>query len=114
MVGVEVACTPKCCSKQHAREMISVVTKGTLGQVKMFSKRCCNATSLRDEFGKTMLQMAAACGKWDVVEWLIEEKGVDLKIQDRESGWTAMHGALFYGRLRSARILGMVSKLFLD
>lgn len=35
--------------------------------------------------------------------------GADTKSKDRESGWTALHRALFYGQLSCARELVMVT-----
>ncbi|WAR08874.1 IBTK-like protein [Mya arenaria] len=49
--------------------------------------------------------MAAACGKVDVVEWLVEEMRGDITQKDAESGWTALHRAVFYGQLSAARLL---------
>ena len=42
---------------------------------------------------------------WEIVLWLLEEKKMDPNIKDLESGWTALHRALFYGQIAAARIL---------
>uniref|UniRef100_A0A4W3IIP6 Inhibitor of Bruton tyrosine kinase n=1 Tax=Callorhinchus milii TaxID=7868 RepID=A0A4W3IIP6_CALMI len=96
-------CTPKCRSLQHALDMISVLTKGTEGQNKAFlSSYCYNAASLKDSFGRTTLHMAASCGKKAVVDWLLEKRGADPSVKDKESGWTALHRSIFYGHIDCA------------
>merc|ERR1719167_1766106 len=49
--------------------------------------------------------MTAAMGKKAVVEWLIKYKGAQLNTKDSESGYTALHRALFYGHINVARFL---------
>ncbi|XP_043930033.1 inhibitor of Bruton tyrosine kinase [Protopterus annectens] len=91
-------CTPRCHSLQHASDIISVVTRGTESQVKGFlSTHCHNSALLKDNMGRTALHIAASCGKKGVVEWLIENKGADPALKDKESGWTALHRSMFYG-----------------
>ncbi|XP_043542884.1 inhibitor of Bruton tyrosine kinase isoform X2 [Chiloscyllium plagiosum] len=100
MNSVMADCTPKCRSLQHALDMISVLTKGTESQSKAFlSLYCYNATSLKDGFGRTVLHMAASCGKKSVLDWLLEKKGADPSVKDKESGWTALHRSIFYGHV---------------
>ncbi|XP_072355904.1 inhibitor of Bruton tyrosine kinase isoform X2 [Scyliorhinus torazame] len=106
MNSVTADCTPKCRSLQHALDVISVMTKGTEGQNKAFlSSYCYNATSLRDRFGRTVLHMAASCGKKSVLDWLLEKKGADHSVKDKESGWTALHRSMFYGHIDCAMFL---------
>uniref|UniRef100_A0A7M4FH95 Inhibitor of Bruton tyrosine kinase n=1 Tax=Crocodylus porosus TaxID=8502 RepID=A0A7M4FH95_CROPO len=91
-------CTLKCRSLQHALDVISVVTRGSEGQVKAFlSSHCYNAATIKDTFGRNVLHVASSCGKKSVVDWLTEAKGVDLLAKDKESGWTALHRSIFYG-----------------
>ncbi|XP_062896415.1 inhibitor of Bruton tyrosine kinase isoform X2 [Mobula hypostoma] len=99
-------CTPKCRSLQHALDVTSVMTKGTEGQNKVFlSSYCYNAASLKDSFGRTVLHMAASCGKRSVLGWLLERKGADPSAKDKESGWTALHRSIFYGHIDCAMFL---------
>lgn len=106
MNSVTADCTPKCRSLQHALDLISVMTKGTEGQNKVFlSSYCYNATSLKDGFGRTVLHMAASCGKKSVLGWLLERKGSDPSVKDKESGWTALHRSIFYGHIDCAMFL---------
>ncbi|KAE8603105.1 hypothetical protein XENTR_v10014218 [Xenopus tropicalis] len=96
-------CTTRCRSLQHALDVISVVTRGSEQQIKIFlSSYCCNATTLKDTFGRNVTHIAASCGKKNVLDWLVTEKGVDLSVKDKESGWTALHRSIFYGHIDCA------------
>ncbi|KAI1241116.1 Inhibitor of Bruton tyrosine kinase, partial [Lamprotornis superbus] len=91
-------CTSKCRSLQHALDVISVVTRGSEGQIKAFlSSYCYNAATIKDAFGRNVIHLASSCGKKGVLDWLAETKGVDLLAKDKESGWTALHRSIFYG-----------------
>ncbi|NXW56600.1 IBTK kinase, partial [Eurystomus gularis] len=91
-------CTSKCRSLQHALDVISVVTRGSEGQIKAFlSSYCYNAATIKDAFGRNVVHLASSCGKKGVLDWLAETKGVDLLAKDKESGWTALHRSIFYG-----------------
>uniref|UniRef100_A0A8C3KCX4 Inhibitor of Bruton tyrosine kinase n=1 Tax=Calidris pygmaea TaxID=425635 RepID=A0A8C3KCX4_9CHAR len=91
-------CTSKCRSLQHALDLISVVTRGSEGQIKAFlSSYCYNAATIKDAFGRNVIHLASSCGKKGVLDWLAETKGVDLLAKDKESGWTALHRSIFYG-----------------
>ncbi|XP_073192644.1 inhibitor of Bruton tyrosine kinase isoform X5 [Lepidochelys kempii] len=93
-------CTLKCHSLQHALDIISVVTRGSEGQIKAFlSSYCYNAATLKDTFGRNVLHLASSCGKKGVLDWLADTKGVDLLAKDKESGWTALHRGIFYGHI---------------
>lgn len=93
-------CTPKCRSQQHADQVIAALTGGSERQLKAFlTSYCHNATTLRDAFGRTALHLAASLGKKAVLEWLLESKGADLMVKDKESGWTALHRSAFYGQI---------------
>lgn len=104
-VTFDPECGPKCRSKNHAYELVSAITKGNLAEVQAFAKLCHAAGHHNDMFGRSALHMAASCGKVEIVEWLIEEKGGDLTLKDAESGWTALHRAMFYGQLATVRLL---------
>jgi hypothetical protein len=98
-------CGPKCRSKQHTLEVNSVVTKGTLLDLQAYSALCHTWAQHTDTAGRSTLHVAASCGKMDIVDWLVHEKHQDLSLKDKESGWTALHRALFYGQLSVARLL---------
>ncbi|XP_017362184.1 inhibitor of Bruton tyrosine kinase isoform X2 [Cebus imitator] len=92
-------CTSKCRSLKHALDILSVVTKGSENQIKAFlSSHCCNAATIKDVFGRNALHLVSSCGKKGVLDWLIQ-KGVDLLVKDKESGWTALHRSIFYGHI---------------
>ncbi|XP_053918216.1 inhibitor of Bruton tyrosine kinase isoform X2 [Cuculus canorus] len=98
MSSVMPDCTSKCRSLQHALDVISVVTRGSEGQIKAFlSSYCYNAATIKDAFGRNVVHLASSCGKKGVLDWLAETKGVDLLAKDKESGWTALHRGVFYG-----------------
>lgn len=70
---------------------------------------CHNFPLISDELGRNILHVSAACGKWEVVEWLIKNCNVDVDLRDQESGWTALHRSFFYGQLNVSRVLCNVS-----
>ncbi|XP_028903554.1 inhibitor of Bruton tyrosine kinase [Ornithorhynchus anatinus] len=93
-------CTSKCRSTKHAVDILSVVTRGSEGQIKAFlSTYCYNAATIRDTFGRNVLHLASSCGKKGVLDWVADTKGVDLSTKDKESGWTALHRSIFYGHI---------------
>ena len=102
-------CRPRCRSKQHALQLIVAATKGSTSQLKLYLPTCHNLGHARDASGRSVLHVAASCGKWRTVEWLLAERGAELASKDVESGWTALHRALFYGQLNTARRLIAVS-----
>ncbi|XP_069830794.1 inhibitor of Bruton tyrosine kinase isoform X2 [Dendropsophus ebraccatus] len=98
-------CTVRCRSLQHALDVVSAVTRGSEQQIKAFlSSYCCNATTLKDDFGRNVVHISASCGKKGVLDWLAA-KGVDLTVKDKESGWTALHRSIFYGHIDCALTL---------
>ncbi|KAL3883749.1 hypothetical protein ACJMK2_029983 [Sinanodonta woodiana] len=105
MPGFDPECGPKCRSRKHAQEFNAAISKCTLKELKAFSRLCYNAAQYSDSCGRSALHVAAACGKTDIVEWLLKEKNGDVTAKDIESGWTALHRALFYGQLATVRLL---------
>lgn len=105
-------CTPKCRSSRHAEEIMAALTGGSERQLKAFlSVYCHNAASLKDEFGRTALHLAASLGKRDLLEWLLDNKNSDLLLKDKESGWTALHRSAFYGQIHCLIALIKVSQI---
>ena len=98
-------CGPKCQSKQHATDLNSVITRYSLPEIQAYFQLCHSAGHLADLGGQTPLHVAVSCGKFDVVEWLVKDKKVDVNAVDTESGWTALHKAIFYGQIKIARFL---------
>ncbi|XP_076444948.1 inhibitor of Bruton tyrosine kinase-like [Babylonia areolata] len=101
----EPECGPKCRSKQHSLEVNSVITKGSLLELQAYTRLCHTWAQHTDVAGRSALHVAASCGKIDIVEWLLTLKHQDPSQKDKESGWTALHRALFYGQLAAARLL---------
>lgn len=103
-------CTPKCHSPRHAEVIVAALTSGSEGQLKTFlSAYCHNAATLKDEFGRTALHLAASLGKRALLEWLLDSKSADLLLKDKESGWTALHRSAFYGQIHCIMALIKVS-----
>lgn len=62
----------------------------------------------RDSFGRTLLHHAASSRSDDAlafVKALLEMPLIDLYAQDLESGWTALHRALYFGNISIAHAL---------
>lgn len=78
------------------------------------SQNCPASVYNHDSLGRTALHIAAStCGKHDVVSWLVKTFACDLNAIDRESGWTALHRAVYNGRIASAVLLLKVIKILL-
>ncbi len=100
-------CTAKCHSVRHAEDVISALTSGSEGRLRGFlSVHCHNAATLRDEFGRTALHLAASVGKRDLLQWLLDSKHADMLAKDKESGWTALHRSAFYGQIHC--LMGLI------
>lgn len=61
--------------------------------------------NLVDHLGRTVLHLAATDGKVEYVEALLNQRSVDVTKPDRESGWTALHRALYAGHVIIARAI---------
>lgn len=62
----------------------------------------------KDAYGRTLLHHAASSSSANAlgfVEALLQIPFIDLYIQDRESGWTALHRALYHGHVGIAQAL---------
>jgi alpha-tubulin suppressor-like RCC1 family protein len=62
----------------------------------------------RDHAGLTILHRAASSTAANAISFalaLIEHPAIDLYIQDTESGWTALHRALYFGNITIARAI---------
>lgn len=101
-------CGPKCRSRKHAYDLNAAISKGNLFEVQTYTNLCYNGAQLSDILGRSALHVAASCGKTDMVEWIMEQMHGDVTRKDLESGWTAIHRALFYGQLATARLLVQV------
>lgn len=78
-------------------------TSGTKGATPVLSRADINS---RDHAGLTVLHRAASSTSESAISFalaLIEHPLIDLYIQDAESGWTALHRALYSGNVAIAR-----------
>ena len=55
--------------------------------------------------GRTPLHIACSVGKSKVVDWLLQFKGGHVNAKDGESGYSALHRAIFHGQLHIAKAL---------
>ncbi|KAK8765298.1 hypothetical protein V5799_032092 [Amblyomma americanum] len=99
-------CTARCKSSAHADLVLASITKGTVPEIQTYCRYLChNFWSVTDPIGRTALQLASSLGKVELVRWLLEQCHADVDARDRESGWTALHRAVFYGQLHCAKVL---------
>jgi len=85
---------------QHASELIALITK-TSDTHKLLSavNQCHNCHKIHDNLGRYLIHMAAACGRSELVEWLVKFKKSDMMLKTLENGWTPAHCAAFYGQI---------------
>ncbi|KAI9143364.1 hypothetical protein BKA69DRAFT_1061491 [Paraphysoderma sedebokerense] len=68
----------------------------------------------RNYLGLSPLQLAVTLDRYEIVEILLSSSKVNVNLVDIENGWTALHRALYYGRLRIALLLMSSRKNDLD
>lgn len=68
---------------------------------------------VRDTFGRTVLHVAASCGRRDLCLWLLKTYAGNINLTDIESGYTALHRSIAYGYINVAVALMKVSPLIL-
>lgn len=65
-----------------------------------------NQLSKRDVLGRSILHLLCILGENEMLREMLEaNSNIDITMVDYENGWTALHTALFYGKLSCARIL---------
>ncbi|XP_054155026.1 inhibitor of Bruton tyrosine kinase-like [Oppia nitens] len=107
-VSREPECTVWCRSGQHADQLLAAITgRPEPGdRLQTYCRSVChNFPVIADKFGRTALHAAASCGCLRFCEWLVDKCGADLDGKDYESGWTALHRALYYGQIGCAKLL---------
>lgn len=106
---MEPECGPKCCSKKHADNVFSVITKAGEGYednvMNFLVASCHNSAINKDSSGRTALHIAASYGRIKILQWLLSIKEAHVHTKDTESGYTPLHRAFFYGQLHAARCL---------
>ena len=101
-------CSTKCRSKKDAAKLISVICRSgdTESLIYLITKSLCNnAGKITDVYGRSPLHMASAVGKLKVIEYLLSYKGGQVNAKDLESGYSALHRALFHGQIHIAKVL---------
>ncbi|XP_063243097.1 inhibitor of Bruton tyrosine kinase [Bacillus rossius redtenbacheri] len=101
-------CTQRCCSRQHGDSLVAAASKrGTPdAQLASFARWLCgNCGRAVDRSGRTMLHLAASCGRAGVARWLVRSKDASVNARDLESGYTPLHRSIFYGQIHVAAAL---------
>lgn len=98
-------CTEKCKSKEHGEVMCTSMSKRDVTDAELcayFNQICFCCESVRDNLGRTALHLAASVGRANVVKWLLRRKQININARDLESGYTALHRSIFYGKINAA------------
>eukprot|EP00118_Oscarella_pearsei_P015978 m.149009 g.149009 ORF g.149009 m.149009 type:complete len:1342 (+) comp38508_c0_seq60:189-4214(+) len=87
-----------------SHRLVSAVFHGALEEVK---RTCALAggrlARMTDEWGRSPLHVAASLRNGvETLNWLLENAPFDKEGKDPESGWTALHRAIYYGNLQNA------------
>ncbi|XP_047125395.1 inhibitor of Bruton tyrosine kinase isoform X1 [Hydra vulgaris] len=101
-------CTQNCCLKRHGDYLVSAFSSEDLETLKQIIKvKCSNPFRILDSYGRSIFHIVASLGRIDVLEWLCsEQKSKNVfHIKDKESGYTALHRALYYGNIDCAILL---------
>ena len=104
----QAECNYKCKSKKDALKLISVIVRS--GDIEsllyLATTGICNTPGkVSDTSGRSPLHIAASVGKLKVLDWLLRFKGAQVNAKDGESGYSALHRAIFHGQLHIAKAL---------
>ncbi|CAF2578919.1 unnamed protein product [Rotaria sp. Silwood2] len=101
VASVEIDCTPKCRSPTHYLDLICVASQSiSIPIILNYLCRCGNCAKGHDKYGRTLIQVCSALSnKWPIIDWLLKQKKVDINAKNLESGYTALHYSVFYGRI---------------
>ena len=93
---------------QDASNLISCISRG--GDVESLiyvstTGICSNPGRVVDKYGRNSIHLAASVGKPVVLEWLIKYKNGQINAKDAESGYSALHRAIFHGQIHIAKLL---------
>ncbi|XP_076259663.1 inhibitor of Bruton tyrosine kinase isoform X2 [Rhynchophorus ferrugineus] len=97
-------CTDKGSSIQHGNIINATISsreisdKDLCSYIKYVCERC---EHVADTVGRNALHLAASCGRNDLVQWLVECREADINIRDKESGYTALHRSVYYGKIHT-------------
>lgn len=112
---IEHQCAENCKSVNHGDIITASLTKRCVSEADLccyinFICSCCE--TVKDSCGRTALHTAASCGKTEIIKWLCEHKHPNINAKDAESGYTALHRSIFYGKIDSAVCLIKQGKIY--
>jgi hypothetical protein len=98
-------CTDRCRSIQHGDIITAAISRRSVSDFDLCSYlnyicTCCE--SVKDSVGRTALHVAASCGRVNLVWWLVQNRHANINAKDDESGFTALHRSIFYGKINVA------------
>jgi alpha-tubulin suppressor-like RCC1 family protein len=98
-------CTDRCRSTQHGDIITAAISRRSVSDFDLCSYlnyicTCCE--SVKDSVGRTALHVAASCGRVNLVRWLVQNRHANINAKDDESGFTALHRSIFYGKINVA------------
>ncbi|XP_065167013.1 inhibitor of Bruton tyrosine kinase [Atheta coriaria] len=102
MANLDIPCTKFCNRKEHGDFIVAALTKRAVNDIELsafLNYTCVLCGSSKDVYGRTSLHMAASCGRTDVCKWLVCQKQAKIDEKDTESGYTALHRSIFYGKI---------------
>lgn len=95
-------CTNQCKSIVHGDIITDAISKRCVTDTDLCSFLnfvCSRCESVVDSSGRTALHVAASCGRLNLVRWLVCNRHADIHAKDKESGYTALHRSIFYGKI---------------
>ena len=101
-------CSTKCRSKKDAQNLIASVCRSKDVESLLYIATqgiCKNPGRVTDQFGRSLIHLAASVGKPLVLEWLVKYKNGQINSKDFESGYSALHRAIFHGQIHIAKLL---------
>ena len=101
-------CSAKCRSKKDAQNLIASVCRSKDVDSLLYIATqgiCKNPGRVTDQFGRSLIHLAASVGKPLVLEWLVKFKNGQINSKDFESGYSALHRAIFHGQIHVAKLL---------
>lgn len=104
-------CTNKCASIQHGDNISSVITKRGVTDAELCAFirwKCCGCGQVNDAMGRNAVHFASSCGRAKLLKWLLMQTQqntlpqININAKDLESGYTALHRSIFYGKIHAA------------
>lgn len=110
-------CTENCKSINHGDIIAASLTKRCVSEADLWcflNFICCCYESVKDSSARTALHVAASCGKTEIIKWLCEYRRFNINARDAESGYTALHRSVFYGKIDATVCLMKLGKCLFD